>query len=224
MLAAARLGVASDSRDQRRARAQGEDEGGAQHTGAGQLTGGEAGARLLFERTRAVAQSQLRRRDRADLLADQQLDRHERVAHGASVRSGVADDRTADGAWDVAGELEPGQPSFGQAGDDRRQHGAGTAGEHLLADIGLGVAGKHDQAGQATVCYQHVGGLAENGDRHAGLMPGDDRMAQLGGRRRLKQELGGSADRVCAVGRQRHGLAEAAQLAPQLANAVFGSF
>ena len=111
----------------------------------------------------------------------------------------------------------PASPRSARPATTGVEHGAGAAGEQLVADVGLGVAGQHDQAGQATVCDEHVGGLPEYRDRHAGLTAGDDRTAQLGGRRRLKEELGGSADGVGAVGRERHGLPEAAQLAPELA-------
>ena len=153
----------------------------------------------------------------------EEMDVEEAVAHGLAVGAGVADDRAAHRPGDVGGEREAGEPLPGEVGDQGGQFHAGLGAQDVAVQRGALVAGEHREAGHAGVADEDVGAAAEDGDRQAELARREHGVHEHAGRPGAHQELGRAADAVCRERRERDGLFEAGQLAPQrLADARVG--
>ena len=168
-----------------------------------------------LEEAGAVAEGELAGRRGALHAAVEELDLDEDVADRAPVGAGVADDGAADRARDVAGELEAGESLPGQVGDQAGQLGAGLHAQHVVLERVPLVAREDDESREAVVADEHVGGAAEDGERHPELAREAHRVRERVRVAGSVEELGGAADAIGAEGRERHGLFEAGQLAPQ---------
>ena len=205
VLAAPQLGVAGDLFEECAALAAMQAEGRGEHSKL----------RQPLEQARAVAELELPRLLHVLGVSVEQVDVDEDVAHGAPIGSRVTHDRAAHRSRDVAGELEAGEALSGQVGDQARQLRPGLRHEQLALERACLVAGEYGEAAEPRVADEDVGGAAQHRRRDPQMARRLDSVRQRARGRGPVEVLGRAAHAIGAERRERDGLLEAGQLAPQ---------